>query len=265
VSAMTRRSRQRAWIFEIVVYVLLMLLFGALVEPPRGDLAFSEVAARIVLFGGIAVTFVGFVFRWRTFKRRARRARPAALSALSALDLASPVSRRAFTEQARKYAAAHLDTVGDRIWRLVEALRWSSPARRDFSSLEPLLADARRCVSIERRAMEYLASTLEHPPVRTLDALTRGERWILIAGIPVASSCLYVFSLTPGSNLIVRLLLFDVGLLAVPLLLGSWFRSRRERVTATLCSALRSEGFESDPLAVDVFLDVLADRAKKMS
>ena len=98
-----------------------------------------------------------------------------------------------FTEQASGYAAAHLDTVGERIWRLVEALRWSSPDRRDFSSLEPLLADARRCVSIEKRAREFLASKLEHAPVRTSDTLTRGERWTLIAGMPVAPGLLYLY------------------------------------------------------------------------
>ena len=69
--------------------------------------------------------------------------------------------------------------------------------------------------------------------------------------------------LRPGSNIIVRLLLLEVGVLAVPLLLGSWFRWRKERVTAVLGSALRSGGFDSDPLAVDVFLDVLADRAEE--
>ena len=244
-----------AWILELVVFFLLMLVFGALVRFGPDQ---SPGGASVLLSGCIAVLSIWTVLSLRSLKGRARRARPAAIAAVEALDLSSDESRRAFLAHATPYARAHLDTVGDRIWRLIEALRWSSPDRRDYSSLEPLLVDARRCVAIERRARDSLARWLEMSRHHRPKGLTSVEHWILTAGILLGAAEFWVLSPDHGHpEPIFRGMLLVLGTLAVPLLLARWASRRLQPLERQLSAELRRRGLDHDPLAVQVVFEML--------
>ena len=234
-----------AWILELVVFFLLMLVFGALVRFGADQ---SPGGASVLLSGFVGVFSIWSVLSLRSLRGRARRARPAAIAAVEALDLSSDESRRAFLAQATPYARAHLDTVGDRIWRLIEALRWSSPSRRDYSSLEPLLVDARRCLAIERRAEDSLARWLEKSRHRRPNGLTWVERSILTAGILLGAGELWVISPDHGHpEPIFRGMLLVLGCVAVPLLMARWSSWRLQPLERQLGAELRRRGLDRRP------------------
>src|SRR5262245_37410023 len=179
---MARWSRP-VWILELVVYAALMLVFGVLVEPFPGDRALRERSQRLVLFGGFAATYIILAVFLRIKRREGDRTRPAAIEALEALDLSSAESRERFLAQATPYAKAPQDTLGELTSRLVDALRWSRPERRDFVVLMPILDEARERIRIERRMRPLLARLLEAWPGSKTNSLRRDERRGLLVGV----------------------------------------------------------------------------------
>jgi hypothetical protein len=209
--------------------------------------------------GYLAGAAVWMVWEIRRSRRRARLARPAAIAAVEALVLSSEESRRTFVAQASPYASHHFDTVGDRISRLVDALRWSSPSRQDFSTLEPLLAEAHRCLSIERKTAEVLSRWMERAPPQAPSGLSSVERRVLTGCMLVAIALVWaLFPTARNPEPFLRVMLLMVGVFIAPVVARSWFSRRGARYHAAFGRALRDEGLEHDPLAMSVAYDVLA-------
>ena len=256
---MAVHRRLPAWILELLVFVVLMATFAALVpQRPMGGARGETPRGVFFLFGYVTSTCVFLVLSGRAFQSKAWRTRPAAIAALETLDLSSEESRRAFLAEASPYASAHLDTVGDRVWRLVDALRWSSPGRRDFGTLEVLLGEARLCLSIERGATKALASWLKQVPRWATAGLNGSERWILTGGLLLAPAMLWaIFPTARNPEPFLRAMLLLVAIFAAPVLAARWFTRGTAPLDAELSRVLEEAGLENGPIAVSVARDLV--------
>jgi len=264
VSHVAGRTRRWTWTVELLVYLVLMVVFGALLpdlaDDPRHAMPPAHQAA---FFGALAAFLIGDIVVARFRRRRGQRAREPALAALEALDLSSEESRRAFVEAAKVYSTSYEDTVGDRISRLAEALQWSSPDRRDFSTLEPLLEEARRCTAIERWAKTRLARMVDRAPGRRVNLLTGEEQWTLILGLLFMPAL--VFAAAPREGLldpISRSMVLFVALLAWMVLSVRISWRSHGRAAAAMAAALARRGLDADPLTVEVVLDVIGSASR---
>jgi hypothetical protein len=257
------------WILELVVYAALMLAFGALLAPSsdaRGFIALAsrERSVRLIWFGGIAASYIALAVSARVRRRRGLRARPRAIEALDALDLSSAASREEFVARTAPYAKACPDSVGVLISRLVDALRWSSPDRQDFTALAPILDEARERIRIERRMQPLVERVLEARPDSRTDTLRLEERLNLLVGLLLAPMFILIWSGSRDSNPIVREMFFIVLVVAAPLLSRPWFSRRFRGEYVAVWDLLRRRGLEHDALTVTVVSEAISREAEPL-
>jgi len=241
-------STRRTWVVELVIYVALMLAFGAIAAAPvAGHVTLVE---RLVVFGGVAVLAAAFVISFRVTSLRINRARPAAVEALTTLDLYSAESRQKFL-RAASTSFKPFDTVGERILVLAEALRWSTANRTEFGALEPMLAEARECLRIER-SMDRLLTGTRKLRKRRSALLQPHERKTLLCGLLLPPLSLCFLGGLNGSYVVLRVMLPFVLLPWVLLVLLRLTRPGRQRAEAAIASWLRAEGLPDDPFTVRV-------------